>query len=244
MNIMQNQFTIGLAGLIIEVDTISPRTCILCREYLQDGEPDFKIKVTKEDIYKEYIASGCIKNNEINLETLAAYRKIVEKALYYDTILMHGAVIAIGNNSYMFSAPSGTGKTTHIKLWLNNVDGCYVVNGDKPLIRIQNDKVYACGTPWSGNEHLNKNVITSLKSIVIMERAECNSIEKISFSQVYPYLIQQTFRPRDVEKVKKVLSLLSRLYGKVSFWRFQCNNFNDDCFEVAYNALTNQTNDI
>ena len=240
MNIMQNHFTMRLAGFVVAVDTVSPRTCILCRDYLCDADPDFSISVTEDDVRKEYIDSGCIRNNEINLETLAAYRKIVEKALEYDTILMHGAVISVGDYSYMFTAPSGTGKTTHIKQWLKNVEGSFVVNGDKPLIRIQKDRIIACGTPWSGNEHLNRNTMERLKSIVIMERSEYNAIERIPFPEAYPYLLQQTHKPRDPEKAKKVLTLLTDMYGLVSFWRFRCNNFKEDCFKVAYNALINQ----
>ena len=76
-----------------------------------------------------------------------------------------------------------------------------------------------------------------LKSIILMERAEENHIEQISFAQAFPTLLQQTYRPDDEEKMRKTLRLMQRLPPAVSFWRFQCNNFKDDCFDVAYNAL-------
>ena len=70
-----------------------------------------------------------------------------------------------------------------------------------------------------------------------MERAENNIIEQISFAEALPLLLQQAYRPNDEEKMRKTLLLIQRISDNVSFWRFKCNNFKDDCFEVAYNAL-------
>ena len=81
------------------------------------------------------------------------------------------------------------------------------------------------------------NTMVPLKSIILMERAEDNHIEQISFAEAFPKLLQQVYRPEDEEKMRKTLRLMQRLNGPVSFWRFQCNNFKDDCFDVAYNAL-------
>ena len=78
-----------------------------------------------------------------------------------------------------------------------------------------------------------------LKSIVFMERSEENSIREIPFSQAYPYIIRQTYLPRDNERAKRTLSLVSSMYGKASFWLFSCNNFAPDCFMKSYNALIN-----
>ena len=171
------------------------------------------------------------------LETIIIYRKICNEMPLFNTFLMHGAVIAVGNESFMFAAKSGTGKTTHIKKWLENNKDAYVVNGDKPLIRITEDNVMACGTPWCGKEYLGNNVIVPLKSIVLMERGEDNRMEKITFKQAYLDLLQQTYLPPDADNARKTLSLLSQLDGKVDFWKFTFNNFKDDCFSISYHEL-------
>lgn len=237
MDIMRKDFTVGFAGLLIEIETVSTCVCVFCRDYFQDGQPDFKVQITEDDIGKEIEESSLVRPDKVTAELTAAHRKIVEKAIDYNVFLMHGAVIALGEESYMFSAPSGTGKTTHIKLWLQHVDDSIVVNGDKPMVRIVDDDVMVCGTPWSGSEHLHTNVIKPLKAIVFMERGESNHIEEIDFSEAYPHLLEQTYIPRDLEKAKKVLALISSMYKKVSFYRFQCNNLKDDCFKTAYNGL-------
>ena len=236
MDIMRKHFTISLAGVMIEIETVTSCVCVHCMDYLTEGTPDFKIKVTEDDIRQVFECTET-SQNAVNSEIVAVHQKIAEKLLDYNYILMHGAVIAVGDKAYMFSAPSGTGKTTHIRLWLKNVNDSYVINGDKPLIKVAEDKLIACGTPWSGYERMNTNTMKPLEAIVFLERSESNFIEKISLSQAFPFLVQQTYIPKDKEKAKKVLSLLSQAYDKTTFWRFQCNNFKEDSFKKAYTAL-------
>ena len=139
----------------------------------------------------------------------------------------------------MFTALSGTGKTTHVQKWLDHIDRAYMVNGDKPfvIVRKSGEAPLVCGSPWAGKEHLQTNTIVPLKSIVLLERAEENHIERVSFAKAFPLLYQQVYQPDDEEKARKTLRLMQELGSSVQSWRFQCNNFKDDCFEVAYNAL-------
>ena len=259
----QSSFVIQLANLTVEVTGTSLRSRILCKDYLSEGTPDFSVSISGEDIKKEAAEinsfskvfnktikivsnTGEIKgfvnlNNDYYLEAAAIYRRIAEKALNYNTFLMHGAVLAIDDAAFMFTAPSGTGKTTHILQWIEKVKNSYILNGDKPLIRITNHEAIACGTPWCGNEKLGKNAMTPLKAIVLMERDEENSIQSISFPKAYPYLLGQTYIPEEPDMAKQALNLLAQLYGKVSFYRFNFNNFKDDCFDVAYHVLVGKS---
>ena len=241
-DIMRNKFTILLAGIIIEIDTITTGTCVLCRDYLYEGKPDCRIKISKEDIDQEWHNNKSIRHNKVSAETTAVFRKIANELINYNILLMHGAVISLYDNAYMFSAPSGTGKTTHIKLWLQNAADTIVINGDKPLIKVSEKNVLAYGSPWSGSENMNSNTAKPLRSIVLLVRSERNHIEKVDFSRIYPFLLQQTYIPNDASKAKKALSLLSALYQKVSLFRFECNNYKDDCFNVAYKALVSDIN--
>lgn len=94
-----------------------------------------------------------------------------------------------------------------------------------------------CGSPWAGKENMYTNAMVPLKSIILIERSEYNYIEQISFTEAFPFLLQQVFRPDEEEKARKTIRLMQHLHPAVSFWRFKCNNFKDDCFDVAYNAL-------
>ena len=148
-------FAIGLAGKNIRIISLFDEVYYLCREYLSDSVPDMTITIVPEDIAYERLKN--VQESEIEgipvvdysdsyLETLAVYRKIASGMLSFDTMLMHGAVVAVKDKAWLFTAPSGTGKTTHIRLWLDNIPGSFVVNGDKPLIHVGED-IIAYGTP-------------------------------------------------------------------------------------------------
>ena len=238
----EEKFTISLAGRNIAVETLYDRTRLMCRDYLTEEKPDFSVKITPEDIEREqeeakdtYGSAG----SKGYLETLAVYRKIAEGMLDYDTFLMHGAAVCHNGKAYLFIAKSGTGKTTHVRLWLKNREDAFVVNGDKPLIRA-GEEVLVCGTPWSGKENLNRNIQVPLKSIIIMERSGENRMERLSFSQALPMLLQQTYRPMDASMMKKTINLLAGLNGRVSFFKFGFDNFKKDAFDVSFRALAEE----
>ena len=237
----ERNFCIAVAGHTVAVHALHTRVYSLCKDYLTDLAPDMEVTVTESDLEEERKEAkktiSTMKDNAY-LEILAIYRKICEKMLAFDTFLMHGAVVAAGGNAYMFTAVSGTGKTTHVKKWLKHAEGAFVVNGDKPLVRITDTQAIACGTPWCGKEGLGTNAMAPLKAIALMERGEENVMEQISFGQAFSFLLQQTYCPRSADQMRKTLSLLSAMRDKVRFYRFRFNNLKDDAFSVAYQALT------
>ncbi len=244
------EFTVHLAGINIAVKSLYEEAYKLCHDYLTDEPADMSLSITPEDIMFEKkinISEAQIEGIEVidypdsYLETLAVYRKIATKMLEFDTFLMHGAVIAVGDRAWLFTAPSGTGKTTHIKLWLKNISGSYVVNGDKPLIHIDEEcTVY--GTPWAGKEGMNRNIGVKLCGIVFLARGLDNHIEKVPMTKVLPVLIQQSFRPHDKAGLEKTLSLLYRLGQKIPMYQLYCN-MNDEAALTAYNTLGGAVNE-
>ena len=233
-----NAINIRIAGHVIEITSEYRISPTIYEDFRTKAKADACITINDEDI-------DFTRANEYSLKTIQVkapnvLRKISEALLEFDVLLMHGAVIALNDKAYLFTAPSGVGKTTHILNWMENLPNAFVVNGDKPFIKFSgatNKPPLACGSPWAGKENLFNNAMVPLKAIIFMERAEDNRIEQISFTDAFPSLIQQTYRPKDTDKMHKTLSLLQRLYPAVKFYRFQCNNFKNDCFKVAYDAL-------
>ena len=236
----ERHFCISVAGKKIDIDSLYSEVYSLCENYLCEGEADIHVRISEEDIAyeREEAKQEHVSYGDSYLETLAVYRKIAEALLEYDIFLMHGAVVAEGQDAYMFTAKSGTGKTTHIQKWLKNLENGYVVNGDKPLIRITDTEVEACGTPWCGKEKMNKNCIVPLRAIVFMERGENNTIKEINYSEAFQYLLQQTYQPNNADGMRKMLKLLMRIKGKVRFYRHIFNNMKEDAFDVSYGVLT------
>ncbi len=238
------EFTVRLADVNIKVTSIYSDVYDLCKDYLTDDEPEFSVEIVQADIDYEKVVN--IREAEVEgipvieypdsyLETLAVYRKIASLLLDREIMLMHGAVVAVDDKAWLFTAPSGTGKTTHINLWLENIPGSYVVNGDKPLIRLSPSPV-VYGTPWAGKEGLNRNVGVPLCGIVLLNRGVENEIEEVSFATCMPVLVQQSYRPKDRVGVEKTLGLICKLGKAVPLYSLKCNMLPEAAWTV-YNVL-------
>ena len=222
-----------LADRIIEIRSLHLMIHEQCREYRAVGVPDFRIEITPSDIVFEREKSAQADKAEERaiqfysdgyLETLAAYRKIAERMPEYDTVLFHGSCVAVDGAGYLFTAKSGTGKSTHTRLWRELLgDRAIMINDDKPLIRISDSGAIIYGTPWDGKHHLSNNIAVSLKAICILERAKENAILPVTREEALPMLIQQTYRPADPFTLAKTLTLIDWLGMEVKLYRLRCN---------------------
>lgn len=110
---------------------------------------------------------------------------------------MHGVVADVSGTGVAFLAESGVGKTTHSNLWQQLLgDKMIIINGDKPLVRIINDKVFAYGTPWAGKEGIHRNTKTQLKKICFIERADKNECIPISRDGALDKLLKYVYKPK------------------------------------------------
>ena len=225
-------FTISLAGFPIRVEALHEHTMRFCADYLCEDTPVLTIRMRQEDIDLECEKSDQEREleglpphrfSDSYLETLAVYRKIAAGLLEKDVLLFHGSVMAYAGKAYLFTAPSGTGKTTHCRLWLSQIPGTYVLNGDKPLLRIEQDRVLACGTPWQGKEQYGRNEILPLEAICILKRDESNHIAPISFHDAFPTLIAQSNRPPEADALMHTLRLADRLGHMTKLYCLGCN---------------------
>lgn len=157
-----------------------------------------------------------------------------ENCLDYNRILLHSSAVALNGNAYVFSAPSGTGKSTHVSLWTKNFKDAVVINDDKPAIGMENDKFYVFGTPFSGKTDINENVKVPLKAICILDRSKTNTIEKVSPASAVLPILNQTLRPED--KMDKLMAFLTKLLKTVPVYRLYCN-MDDEAAFVSYNEM-------
>ena len=224
------------AGKIVEVNSLNEAVHDFCAAYISEAPADFSVTTTQDDIEYERSRAEHPGFSDGYLEELAVYRKISEVMPTYDTILFHGSVIAVDGVAYLFTAASGTGKSTHVALWRKLFgDRAVMVNDDKPLLHI-GDVVTAYGTPYDGKHKLSNRISVPLKAICILERASENSIVPFSKSDAYAMLIQQAYRPNDVFALQKTLTLVDKMADKVGLFRLGCN-MNIEAAKVAYDGM-------
>lgn len=217
------------------------------RDYIFSGIPDFSVEITCDDIMlerekcaREDLAEGLpIRTmTDAQLEATAIQRKIAEKLFDHDTLVFHGSVIAVDGEAYLFTAKSGTGKSTHTALWRSIFsDRAVMINDDKPFLQIKQDRVLAFGSPWNGKHGLGTNISAPLKAICILERGMENRIREIPAKETLFMLLQQSNRPMDKSKMPIFMELLDRLSQRVRFYRMQCN-MDPEAAMMSYEAMS------
>lgn len=237
------EFLIRIAGCTVQINALYETTKGYCKDYLTEGTPDLSVHILPEDILRERELSAgedamegipTRQFSDAYLETLAVYRKIVDKLVSFDILLFHGSVVAVDGIAYLFTAKSGTGKSTHTKLWRDLFgDRAVMINDDKPLLKISETGVLVCGTPWDGKHRLNTNCMVPLKAICILERGQENQIKPITANEALPMLLQQSHRPGDMAKY---LELLDQMTRHICFHRLQCN-MDPSAAQIAYQGM-------
>ena len=222
-----------IADKVAEISSLYEEVHEYCADYLTEENADYSVTTTQSDIDFEHEKSA--REDEIEgipirhftdsyLEELAVYRKIAKKMLDYDTILFHGSVVSVDGVGYLFTAKSGTGKSTHTRLWREYFgEHAVMVNDDKPLLHIAENGVIAYSTPYNGKHRIGNNISVPLKAICILTRASDNHIEQITVEQAYTMMLQQVYRPADGALMKKTLTLIDRLVDGVKLYRLGCN---------------------
>jgi len=234
---------VKIADCYIDIQTVYPRTEWLCKEYFCDepAKVDFSVQVQPEDIdyeLRDVDASQQTEAVRMKYEPLALYRKLCGRFLEFDAFLMHGAVIEYEGKGYIFTAQSGTGKTTHIRLWKERFgdDKVTVINGDKPILRFQDGKVYAYGTPWNGKEGYGTNGRVELAGVCFLTRGEDNTICRIPAEQAVPLLFSQIM-VFDSADLAKQMVLVDQFLSKVPSYLLRCN-MDPEAAEVAYRGMS------
>lgn len=234
-------FKIKVASYVFALHTSYENCKNLCKDYLTDEDSDVDITITPDDIVfeqdksdKEAIYEGRKpeKFSDGYLEEINVYRKIADYVNKRNANVFHGALIEKDGVGYLFTAKSGTGKTTHINNWLKLYPDTRIINGDKPIIKIDGDKVIAYGTPWSGKENLNINDSVVLKNIIVLERDETNHIEQIDISGAIGSLMSACYRVNNIDALNFVMNVAKRC----KLYKLGCNMLEESA-KVAYEGM-------
>lgn len=154
--------------------------------------------------------------------------------------MLHSSAVVVDGKAYLFSANSGTGKSTHTGLWLQLFgDRAYILNDDKPALRLEDGVWYAYGTPWSGKHDISVDARVPVGGIAMVHRGEENSIRPFYGKDAVLELMRQVNRPKDMQFRMKLLELLDQFFNLVPIWYLECN-MDQEAAIVAYEAMSGQ----
>ncbi len=223
-----------IAGLSVAMDTFG-RTEKQAEAYISEPveNPDVRIAVSAEAMQKEY---PYLSLDEC--QYIFSCRVFYWHLLQFGGMLLHASAVVKDGYAFLFSACSGTGKSTHTNLWrkVYGYDKVLMLNDDKPALRLENGRWYAYGTPWSGKTDQNLNLRVPLGGICMLERGEKNEIAPFGGTKAMFEILQQTMRPAEAEDREKVLENLSSILENVPVWKLRCN-MEEEAARVSHDAM-------
>ena len=229
-------FCIKIAGLTVGIDNRYRHAEHLCRDYICHGEPSFCVRVTDDEIRAEMAAASSEVTPDY-AESICIYRTICKTLPEYGAFLLHASVVECDGLSYAFAATSGTGKSTHTALWLRHFgERARIINGDKPILRFDGDRVMVCGTPWCGKEGYNVNAESPLHALCFLERGDKNEIAPIDSGEAVMRIFPQILLPTDETAVDRLFALLDRMLRQIPCYLLRCT-VSDEAVRVAYNGM-------
>ncbi|MBO5671105.1 MAG: hypothetical protein J6S41_06105, partial [Clostridia bacterium] len=140
-------------------------------------------------------------------------------------MVLHGSSLAFDGNGIVFSAPSGTGKSTHAGLWRELYgDRVVMINDDKPAIRFDEaGQPLVYGTPWSGKTEMNTNLSVPLRAIVFLERGKQNAIRRLSATEALLHMGRELQLPyHDDALCEKLWDTAARTVQAVPVFLLSC----------------------
>ncbi len=228
------------AGLPVEVETICLDTASRFAGYETQEAPILFVHTTKEDIaFERRMALKTNKGtaSDEELEYLAVYRSISEQMPFYQRMLFHGSAVSVDGNAYIFTAPSGTGKSTHTALWRQVFkERAVMINDDKPIIQLEQDRALVHGTPYTGKHRLGGRIAAPIRGICLLERGLKNAVWPVSKKEIYPFLLRQTYRPNQTQAFAQTLTLLDELCRTTGLFRMTCT-MDPEAAEIAYQTM-------
>lgn len=197
-----------IAGLCVEMQ---PRTEFACKllEAYKCNEQKADISIPPCDGDQEYAWL---------LEQLSL------ELLRFDGMYLHGGAVMMDGRVWVFTAPSGTGKSTHLALWKELMgDKVTILNGDKPFIRLENGQFRVYGSPWRGKEGWGVDGSGELAGIYILKRDAENHIEPMKDLDILNMLLSQTVQPEALDGMEKLLKLIGKLMEQIPINALYCN---------------------
>ncbi len=243
---MDNAFTVSIAGAPIRVLPLCPATAEMYTDYLTDAPPLFTVAVTPEKLARERAAAAAMAEkyprlfgplDGPELDGLSVYHQIAEGLIEHDALVFHGSAVALDGAGYVFTAPSGTGKSTHTRLWRRQFGPrAVMVNDDRPVLKFEANRVLVCGSPWMGKAKLGENISVPLKAVCVLTRGAKNAIRPLTPAEAYPLLLRQSYQAGTEAYQTRLLALLDRLVHTVELYRLTCN-MDPEAAQVALRGM-------
>lgn len=221
-----------IAGLNIEMNPQHPRLARQSEAYKSNGNPVIQISPEQNEKLCKEIYNQSPEDIEYILSSAEFCREIIPHGRFF----LHASAVVLDGEAYLFSAPSGMGKSTHTALWLRQFKGSYILNDDKPVIFPENEGVTVWGTPFAGKTDLQVNLGVPLRAVCFLKQGNENSITRIDSERAIALTLNNTYRPKNAEEMNLLLDMIEKVVERADIFEMSCRN-EFAAAEMSYNAM-------
>lgn len=212
-----------------------------CQNYLYDGMESTDVIIPAEilDCNKyEYLSA------EQNVYLQSGWY-FYGKLLKYNGMMLHASAVEYNGKAYLFSAPSGTGKSTHTQIWQREFGSAVkVFNDDKPALRYVDGKWFAYGTPWCGKDGININMKAPLAGICFLKQAPENRIRRLSNGEAAKNIISQTMRYfRQVDNLDLMIAHVDSIVRNIPVFELE-NRPEPEAARLSYETMRHAAEEL
>lgn len=155
--------------------------------------------------------------------------------LRHSAFLLHSSVVSLNGKMVLFSGPSGAGKSTQAQLWAEHL-GAEVINGDRCVIRKQEDIFTGSGSPWSGTSGIYHDQTAPIAGIFLVHQAEENSVQRLGRAAFAPLFSQTLVNSWDPAFMAQITALFADMLSRIPVYRLSCRP-DRDAVMTAYHTL-------
>lgn len=176
---------------------------------------------------KEFRNCRCALNGNYNMRSFGLNNALMLIFAFagsrHDTLLIHASLVRQNGYGYAFIAKSGTGKSTHVSLWLRHLPGCDLMNDDNPIVRIIDGEAYIFGGPWSGKTPCYRNVKARLGAITRIDRAPENSIERLAPIEAFASFLPSCSSMKwDEDIFNRICNTVTKIIETTAIYTLHC----------------------
>ncbi len=228
-----------MADLGVEMSPAYPLLAGQATPYLSpETTPDMRLFLSEEELDEKARLHPHLTREECEYFFLGS--QFYHRLLKFNGWLLHASAVAVDGNAYLFSAPCGTGKSTHTGLWRQCFgDAAEILNDDKPAIRHLEDGLWVYGTPFSGKVDLSANKRARLRGICMLSQGPENVIHRLSVAEALPLIMQQTVRPPVAASMEQLLARLDEALQAVPVYHMACT-ISEEAVRLSYETMSGE----
>ena len=221
-----------IAGLKVEMEPSYARLTQQSTAYASSGTPVMRVEAAPGDLARVALDTASVEEQEYICCGAAFCRELIG----HERFFLHASAVVYEDAAYLFSAPSGTGKSTHTALWRELFPGSYILNDDKPVLQPGPEGVTVWGTPFAGKTDLQVNRGVPLKGICFLKQDTENHIRPVTDTEALSLLLNNTWRPKNSHDMALLLDMVEQVMMRTNVYELFCTT-ESEAAKLSYRMM-------